>query len=95
MLEDIVHRASYRYAPDDVWRALTTPAALGAWLMQNDFTAPRRRASSLRDPGHAVRPRPRPRRGQPRVQIAMADPVPRRIPLNACGSSTSMNRGAK
>ncbi len=37
MTEDIVHEATYPYPPEEVWRAITEPAALNAWLMQTDF----------------------------------------------------------
>lgn len=40
MIDDIVHEAIYPYPPEDVWRALTTPAALRAWLMDTTFEAP-------------------------------------------------------
>lgn len=37
MIADIVHEATYPQPPEVVWRALATPEALGAWLMQTDF----------------------------------------------------------
>ena len=40
MIEDIVHEATYPFPPADVWRALTTREAMGAWLMENDFHEP-------------------------------------------------------
>ena len=41
MTEDIVHEATYPYPPEAVWKAITTPAALSAWLMQTDFVEPK------------------------------------------------------
>ena len=35
--ETIVVEYTLPHAPRKVWRALTEPAMLGAWLMQNDF----------------------------------------------------------
>ena len=35
--ETIVVEYTLPHAPRKVWRALTEPALLGAWLMQNDF----------------------------------------------------------
>lgn len=40
MTDDIVHQATYPFPPAQVWRALTTPEALGSWLMANDFREP-------------------------------------------------------
>ena len=40
MTEDIVHEATYPHPPAAVWRAITTPEALGSWLMENDFREP-------------------------------------------------------
>lgn len=37
MTDDIVHETTYPHPPEAVWRALTTPEALGAWLMATDF----------------------------------------------------------
>lgn len=37
MTDDIVYEATYPHPPAAVWRALTTPAAMGAWLMDTDF----------------------------------------------------------
>jgi uncharacterized protein YndB with AHSA1/START domain len=39
----VVHVARYPHPPERVWRALTDPAELAAWLMPNDFS-PRRGA---------------------------------------------------
>jgi len=36
---DIEFRRTYPHAIDKVWRALTEPEALGAWLMETDFAA--------------------------------------------------------
>lgn len=36
-LEDIVCAATYEHPPELVWRALVTPRALAAWLMENTF----------------------------------------------------------
>lgn len=41
MIEDIAHEATYPHPPEAVWRALTTPAALRSWLMDNDFAEAR------------------------------------------------------
>ncbi len=35
----VVHEVRYPHPPERVWRALTDPAELSAWLMPNDFTA--------------------------------------------------------
>jgi uncharacterized protein YndB with AHSA1/START domain len=35
----VVHEARYPHPPERVWRALTDPAELAAWLMPNDFSA--------------------------------------------------------
>lgn len=35
----VVHVARYAHPPERVWRALTEPAELAAWLMPNDFAA--------------------------------------------------------
>ena len=45
MIEDgvIVHEVQYPYPIEDVWRAITDPASIAAWLMPNDFAA---------EPGH-------------------------------------------
>jgi uncharacterized protein YndB with AHSA1/START domain len=40
VIPDIVHEATYPHAPELVWHALTTPEALGAWLMRNDLRTP-------------------------------------------------------
>lgn len=37
MTTSIVREAFYPHPPARVWRALTEPAALSAWLMPNDF----------------------------------------------------------
>jgi uncharacterized protein YndB with AHSA1/START domain len=37
MVDDIVCEASYTHSPELVWRALTTPEALSAWLMVTTF----------------------------------------------------------
>jgi uncharacterized protein YndB with AHSA1/START domain len=39
---------TYRHDPAKVWRALTDPAALGAWLMETDFAAEVGRAFWMR-----------------------------------------------
>lgn len=36
-MSDIVLDAVYPHSPERVWRALTTPEELAAWLMPNDF----------------------------------------------------------
>jgi uncharacterized protein YndB with AHSA1/START domain len=36
--ERVVHEMRYPHPPERVWRALTDPAELAAWLMPNDFT---------------------------------------------------------
>jgi uncharacterized protein YndB with AHSA1/START domain len=41
MSADIVYEATFRHPPEQVWRALTTHEALGAWLMENDFSEAR------------------------------------------------------
>lgn len=33
----MVHEVEYAHPPERVWKALTDPAALGEWLMANDF----------------------------------------------------------
>ena len=40
MTDDIVHEATYPFPPEAVWRALTTPEAMGAWLMETTFREP-------------------------------------------------------
>jgi uncharacterized protein YndB with AHSA1/START domain len=40
MTEDIVHEATYPYPPEAVWKAITTPAAMSAWLMDTTFAGP-------------------------------------------------------
>jgi uncharacterized protein YndB with AHSA1/START domain len=35
----IEHEETYPHPPERVWRALTDPAELGAWLMPSDFAA--------------------------------------------------------
>ena len=48
----IEHEQTYPHPPERVWRALTEPAELGAWLMPTDFVA---LAGHLEeDPDHAV-----------------------------------------
>ena len=37
MTENIVHEATHPFPPADVRRALTTPAAMGAWLTETTF----------------------------------------------------------
>jgi uncharacterized protein YndB with AHSA1/START domain len=39
---------TYRHGRAEVWRALTDPAALGAWLMETDFSAEVGRAFQMR-----------------------------------------------
>jgi uncharacterized protein YndB with AHSA1/START domain len=36
-MSEIVLETVYGHSPDRVWRALTDPKELGAWLMPNDF----------------------------------------------------------
>ncbi len=36
--ERVVHEVRYPHSAERVWRALTDPAELAAWLMPNDFT---------------------------------------------------------
>ena len=36
-MRSIVHEVVYPHPVERVWRALTDPAALSAWLMENDF----------------------------------------------------------
>jgi uncharacterized protein YndB with AHSA1/START domain len=36
-MSDIVRETVYPHPPEKVWRALTEPAAMAAWLMPNDF----------------------------------------------------------
>jgi uncharacterized protein YndB with AHSA1/START domain len=38
MKRDLVLEAFYAETPELVWRALTEPALLGEWLMENDFS---------------------------------------------------------
>jgi uncharacterized protein YndB with AHSA1/START domain len=38
-VRDIVRTVDYPVAPAEVWQALTDPAAIGEWLMPNDFVA--------------------------------------------------------
>lgn len=35
----IEHEETYPHPPERLWRAITEPAELGAWLMPTDFTA--------------------------------------------------------
>jgi uncharacterized protein YndB with AHSA1/START domain len=37
MSTELVFDVTYPYPPEQVWRALTDPAALATWLMPNDF----------------------------------------------------------
>jgi uncharacterized protein YndB with AHSA1/START domain len=39
MARTLRFEALYPYAPEQVWVALTDPAAIGDWLMPNDFAA--------------------------------------------------------
>lgn len=36
-MAELIFEVIYRHPPERVWRALTDPAALAAWLMPNDF----------------------------------------------------------
>ena len=36
--KSVVVERELRHAPEKIWRALTQPALIEAWLMQNDFT---------------------------------------------------------
>ena len=38
MKRDIVVEVVYPHPPERVWQALTEPRAIGAWLMENDFS---------------------------------------------------------
>lgn len=73
MTEDIVHEATYPHSPETVWRVLTTPAAMGAWLMETDFQGP--------TVGHRFTFRDKPRLGWSGVtacEVLEAD-APRRL----------------
>jgi uncharacterized protein YndB with AHSA1/START domain len=71
MTDDIVHEATYPYPPEAVWRALTTPEALGAWLMETDFQKP--------EVGHKFQFRDKPRMGWSGVtNCEVAEVVPSR-----------------
>jgi len=35
----VVHEVRFPHPPERIWRALTDPSELAAWLMPNDFTA--------------------------------------------------------
>lgn len=75
MISDIAHEASYPYPPELVWRAITTPEVLGAWLMRNDLREAR--------PGQRFRFTDRPRPfwdGVCECEVAEAD-APRRFAL--------------
>jgi uncharacterized protein YndB with AHSA1/START domain len=75
MTADIVHEATYPYPPDLVWRALTSPEALRAWLMEHDLSDARTGAR------FQFRDRPRPFwDGVCRCEVVEADP-PRRFAL--------------
>ena len=39
--DTIVHEVRYAHSIDAVWRAITEPTAIAAWLMANDFVAER------------------------------------------------------
>ncbi len=53
MIDDIAHEATFPHPPELVWKALTTPESLGAWLMVTTFQDP--------TAGHAFRFTDRPR----------------------------------
>ncbi len=40
MIQDITHEAILDHPPEQVWKAITTPALLRTWLMENDFAGP-------------------------------------------------------
>jgi uncharacterized protein YndB with AHSA1/START domain len=89
MIADIVHRATYRHPPELVWRAITTPEGLHAWLMVNDFREP--------VVGHRFQFRDRPRPfwdGICDCEVAEAD-MPRRFALrwglNVKGEATRLS----
>jgi uncharacterized protein YndB with AHSA1/START domain len=75
MIEDIVHRATYRHPPELVWRAIATREGLDAWMMVNDFEEAK--------VGHRFRFRDKPRPfwdGICDCEVAEAD-APRRFVL--------------
>jgi uncharacterized protein YndB with AHSA1/START domain len=37
MQKDIRHKWHFHYSPELIWEALTDPAQLGQWFMENDF----------------------------------------------------------
>jgi uncharacterized protein YndB with AHSA1/START domain len=72
MKRDLRFEAEYGHAPEKVWRALTEPAAIARWLMQNDFAA---------RPGHRFQFRAKPVGGWDgivRGEVLEADP-PKRL----------------
>lgn len=75
MTDDIVHEATYPHPPEAVWRAITTPEAMSAWLMQTDFREP--------TVGHRFQFRDKPKKvvgwdGITNCEVLEADP-PRRF----------------
>ena len=89
MIDDIVHRATYRHPPEVVWRAIATPEGLNAWMMVNDFEAA--------VVGHRFQFRDRPRpfwNGICDCEVVEAVP-PRRLSLrwgvNAKGAATRLS----
>ena len=75
MVDDIAHEATYPHPPEKVWKALTTPEAVGAWLMENTM----REAT----PGHRFEFRDKPKPvvgwdGRTACEILEVDP-PRRL----------------
>lgn len=70
MPADIVHETTLPFAPELVWQVLTTPDALGRWLMQTTFEGPK--------PGHTFRFQDRPRPfwdGVCDCEVAEAEPA--------------------
>ncbi len=53
-MDDIVMEQSYPYTPEQVWEALTDPAALAEWLMPGDFKAVVGHRTELRCAPHAA-----------------------------------------
>jgi len=72
MRRDLRFEAHYPHPPEKVWRALTEPQAIAAWLMPNDFQA---------RVGHRFQFRTKPQRGWDGIvdcEVLEVDP-PRRL----------------
>ncbi len=83
--EDIIVACDLAYPPEQVWRALTEPALLAAWLLPNDFRP---------EVGHRFRFQPDTRIGGGPVACEVLDLEPRRR-LRLSWRSTDDERDAE